>query len=1190
MHLGCHPHRISFNYTHLMYLYNLTLQKATAITHCITGNFSGQKKIEIVVSRGKIIELLAPDESAKLQSVLSVEVFGVIRALAPFRLTGGNKDYIVVGSDSGRIVILEYNAVKNTFEKVHQETFGKSGCRRIVPGQYIASDPRGRAVMLGAVEKQKLVYILNRDSAAKLTISSPLEAHKAHTVVFAICGIDVGFENPIFACLEVDYDEAQQAQEGAKFQKTLTYYELDLGLNHVVRKWNDATDPTANLLISVPGGGDGPGGVLVCAENYIIYKHQGAPEVKAALPRREGFDPSRPLLIVSYATHKQKDLFFFLVQSELGDLYKVSLKYEDDLVNEIVIKYFDTVPVANDICLLKSGFLFVASECSNHFFYQFEGTGDDEVVESSSIKMETGEYVHFSPRPLKNLRKIDELSSLSPITDMKVLDMFREETPQIYALCGRGPRSTLRILRHGLAVTDLAESGLPGNPTAVWTVRKSLRDDYDKYIVVSFPTSTLVLAVGETVEEIHDSGFLGTTSTLIINNIGDDGLLQVHPNGIRHVRGDKRVQEWRTPGKKTIFCAAANESQVAIALSGGEIVYFELDAAGQLSELMKKDMGRDVACLALAPISKGRQRGGFLAVGDWDNTVRILTTSPEDCLQQVAMQALPTQPESLEIVEMEQEAGVGLLFLNVGLRNGVLLRTSLDNVTGELTDTRSRFLGIRPVKLFKIKIRGGNAVLALSSRPWVCYNHAGRYNMVPLSYQTLEYGANFTSEACPEGIVAIAQNTLRIFSIERLGETFNQTEIPLRYTPRRFIVHPTTNNLIILETDHDAVPQVEKTEENAQVDEKELGAPRGGLGKWASCVRIFDVTRSLTHDVLEFEDNEAAVSICTCVFHEKGGEVMVIIGTAKDYHLNPRSNSGGFVHVYRVVPNEEGGFKLQLVHKTQVEEIPFALCPFQGRLLVGLSTMLRIYDLGKKKLLRKCENKNFPNMLTSIWTQGDRIICSDVQESFHFAKYKRTENTLYIFADDVAPRYVTSGVQLDYDTMAATDKFGNVFIARLPEKINEDVEDDPTGSRLKWEQGTLNGAPHKLETLINFHIGETCNSLAKASLVPGVPEALIYSSVMGAIGALVPFASREDVDFFSHLEMHMRQENPPLCGRDHLSYRSYYFPVKNVIDGDLCEQYTTLDSAKQRSIAQELDRTPQEVMKKLEDIRNNRLM
>ena len=35
------------------------------------------------------------------------------------------QDYVVVGSDSGRIVILEYNATKNSFDRVHMETFGE---------------------------------------------------------------------------------------------------------------------------------------------------------------------------------------------------------------------------------------------------------------------------------------------------------------------------------------------------------------------------------------------------------------------------------------------------------------------------------------------------------------------------------------------------------------------------------------------------------------------------------------------------------------------------------------------------------------------------------------------------------------------------------------------------------------------------------------------------------------------------------------------------------------------------------------------------------------------------------------------------------------------------------------------------------------------------------------------------------
>lgn len=46
----------------------------------------------------------------------------------------------------------------------------------------------------------------------------------------------------------------------------------------------------------------------------------------------------------------------------------------------------------------------------------------------------------------------------------QVMDLAGEETPQIYALCGRGPRSTMRTLRHGLAVAEMAVSELPTNP------------------------------------------------------------------------------------------------------------------------------------------------------------------------------------------------------------------------------------------------------------------------------------------------------------------------------------------------------------------------------------------------------------------------------------------------------------------------------------------------------------------------------------------------------------------------------------------------------------------------------------------------------------------------------------------------------------------------------------------------------
>jgi len=108
----------------------------------------------------------------------------------------------------------------------------------------------------------------------------------------------------------------------------------------------------------------------------------------------------------------------------------------------------------------------------------------------------------------------------------------------------------------------------------------------------------------------------------------------------------------------------------------------------------------------------------------------------------------------------------------------------------------------------------------------------------------------------------------------------------------------------------------------------------------------------------------------------------------------------------------------------------------------------------------------------------------------------------------------------------------------------------------------------------------------KAQLVAGGRETIVWSGLQGTIGLFVPFVSREDVDFFQTLEQHMRTEDPPLAGRDHLIYRSYYVPVKGVIDGDLCERFSLLPRDKKAMIAGELDRSVRDVERKIADMRS----
>lgn len=89
-----------------------------------------------------------------------------------------------------------------------------------------------------------------------------------------------------------------------------------------------------------------------------------------------------------------------------------------------------------------------------------------------------------------------------------------------------------------------------------------------------------------------------------------------------------------------------------------------------------------------------------------------------------------------------------------------------------------------------------------------------------------------------------------------------------------------------------------------------------------------------------------------CKFAGQGEQQFVLVGVGKDLILNPRSHSGGSIHCYKILNNQ-----LELVHKTPVDDIPGAICQFQGRVLISVGKLLRIYDLGKKKMLRKCENK-----------------------------------------------------------------------------------------------------------------------------------------------------------------------------------------------------------------------------------------
>jgi splicing factor 3B subunit 3 len=330
-------------------------------------------------------------------------------------------------------------------------------------------------------------------------------------------------------------------------------------------------------------------------------------------------------------------------------------------------------------------------------------------------------------------------------------------------------------------------------------------------------------------------------------------------------------------------------------------------------------------------------------------------------------------------------------------------------------------------------------------------------------------------------------------------------------------------------------------------------------GHWASCIQVIDpITEKKVLFTLELEENEAAVSIAAVPFASQDDETFLVVGTGKNMVMSPRSHSGGFIHIYRL---SDSGKSLEFIHKTPVEEPPLALLAFQSRLLAGVGTSLRLYDLGMRQLLRKSQGDVVPNMIVGLTTQGSRIIVSDLSES------------------------VICATMVDYETVAGGDKFGNLWLVRCPQKVSDEADEEGSGAHLIHERGYLQGTPNRLQIMIHFFSQDIPTSIHKTQLVAGGKDVLLWSGLNGTLGILVPFVSREDVDFFQSLETHLRTEDAPLAGRDHLIYRSYYVPVKGVIDGDLCERFSSLPADKKAMIAGELDRSVRDVEKRIAEMR-----
>jgi splicing factor 3B subunit 3 len=831
--------------------------------------------------------------------------------------------------------------------------------------------------MLASVEKNKVVYIVNRNSEGGILISSPHEANQWASLCFAMCALDTGWEHPVFATLEVDYADAEADPSGQMYEKRekqLVYYTVDLGLNHVVKSWSDVVDYTANMVFGVPGGQDGPSGTLVCCEDRIYYRHDKAQPLMIPIPRRKGptEDPERKRTVVAGCLHlsRARHEFFFLLQTEDGDVFKLTMTMAEDAQGRqtsqpesMNLKYYETYPVAKQMLLIRKGYIYIAAENGESGLYHVNDLAEDLEFEPwnnfssegySADPEEEYKPLYFRPRGLQFTNLSVNISSLHPLMRTHVDNPLNEDAPQIYALQGSGNRSAFKTIRHGLDVQEVVSSDLGAlDFSNLWSLKHRASDPFHSYLLLTsaYADKTIVLSIGDEVETMEDSPFMATRATLAAQLMGDSTLVQVHARGVHSILESGVVNEWPSPAHRTIVAASANERQLLLGLSSSELAFFFMGDDGVLNQLEEMpEMSGTITALSVGTTPVGQTQAKYAVVGCDDCTIRVLSIELDNPLEARSVQALSAIPSSLEIVDqVDPGSGVSVTYVHIGLQSGLYLRAVIDEVTGELGEVRTKFLGARPTRLFPVHAGGATkqeqqCILACSSRPWLGYNHplTKLYTLAPLITGTLDAASQFVSEHI-NGMCAIQGGNLLIFELPSIEGRLKSEEVKLNYTPRAMSRHPYVPIWYVAQSDGNTLSQATKQgliankETNGDVkmeaeedrkgealeDPEELRRHLGlerATGHWASCVSALDpiYNKSITSNI-ELGENEAALCIAAVPFASRDNHIYVAVGTGQ-HMLPPGSSAGlpegvtskGFVHLYKT---SEDGREIEFVHK-----------------------------------------------------------------------------------------------------------------------------------------------------------------------------------------------------------------------------------------------------------------------------------
>ncbi|EKE39583.1 hypothetical protein ENUP19_0055G0074 [Entamoeba nuttalli] len=1107
-----------------MQFIDYTLIQPTAITSCCNGNIRSKESNDFVVVKAErkieFITVDSNDNDIVLDLFVQLDSYNTVNnVLCLKNLSSNQTDYIIIALCDA-INIIQMEGFK--FKLVQRIDLEKK-TERFIKSRYLAVDEENSSFITGAIQGGFDYFKEENGTFLKEEVS----------IDDCVCFGIVSIGNNCYATLVYLINEKK------KYVKVFDCNNSPQEIKNI--EVNNETESIFKVSTN--------SFALTMNNQIIIYNHY-TPSIYL-LPHRETMNENIIVHITNVLFVPLNNQNVLLIQNELGDLFRI-------LPNSSTIEYFDTIPPSVNWSI-NGDIIFSASESQNHLVLKVPPLTIP--IQSSPTYKPQSLYFNIST----------SISSHHPLTSIDVVDSH--EVLQIRAFVGKGSRSSLKILTHGLNPDECMSLSLQ-HPRNIWTL-KPYNEQTHQYVVIGLENQTYVLkTLPDALKQCPECGIRPNVQTLHAGMFIDGTLVQIHAHGIITILNEKLSEQ--DPGaQRTILVGTSSSCQVVIALKNAqskcEIVYFEYNTeTKKLAEVERRIIRSNIIAMALGDFENGKaKKVAYICDNGMAN---ILTLEKESKFLQILETNITVEGEAESIVLTQfNEISEPFLFLGIGMKDGCCYGYKVIGKNSELM--WCKLIGTDPVVFGQYEFGGNIGVIMSSSTMIFMYSYFSRIEFTPISYQPLKALAPFITDFSGESIAGITNDELTVIAIGSLDDRFTYDEQPLLYTPRKVIKSNYFPTTVLCSDNKSNLYNPTIDNETNEFNERKIGIDLQEDGKWASEVGIIDNSIFKSY----FKTDEAII----CGAHVSFKKKQCFISSQVKHYKKMKGEC--WINVYNLKT-------FKLIHKTPVEDICHALTSCGERLLAGIGTTLRLYDLGKQILIRKCELDGFPSIINSLEVIGDKIVVGTVATGFIYVNYDSDANILSITEKDRIWHSLTASTILDETSTIGFDKLGSVFITETNTNSN---------------QLNLTDIIPLSNEIVQWYVGDVVTSVSVNEIWKGITDntneytfeeqikenknVIIYSCLMGRIGVLIPFNFREDVEFFSKLEMEIKNNYSPLLSNSFDSYRGTNYPGIGVIDGDLCDYFNQMDPKLQLQIANNLEMTPVQIQLKCEQFKHSKL-